>query len=60
MLDNIRYKQRKSKNSIDIIPKPANPPKVPKTRLIEDLWSMRADKVYEGGWQAKNALQLER
>ena len=60
MIHNIRYKQRKCKNYIVIIPKQANPPKVPKAGPIEDFWSMLADKVYEGGWQAKSALQLER
>ena len=34
---------------INFIPKQANPPKVPKARPVEDLWSMLADKVYEGG-----------
>ncbi len=42
------------------ISKKDNPPKVPKARPIEDFWSMLADKVYEGGWEATTELQLKR
>jgi hypothetical protein len=29
-----------------------NPPNVPQARLIENLWGVLAQKVYEGGWEA--------
>lgn len=44
--------------NVPFIPKSANPPNVPKARPIEDFWSILADKVYEGGWEAKNEKQL--
>ncbi len=37
-----------------------NPHKIPKARLIENFWSMLADKVYDGGWKAKSESQLKR
>ena len=48
------------KHHINFIPKQTNPPKVPKARPIEDFWSMLGDKVYEGGWEATNEIQLQR
>ena len=36
-----------------------NPPNVPKARPIEDFWGILAQKVYEGGWEAKNKEQLK-
>jgi len=47
-------------NHINFVPKQTNPPKLPKARPIEDFWPMLADKVYEGGWEAKSELQLKR
>ncbi len=47
-------------HQINFIPKQTNPPKLPKARPIEDFWSMLADKVYDGGWEAKTELQLKR
>lgn len=45
-------------HSIKFVPKVANPPNVPKARPIEDFWSILADKVYEGGWEAETEKQL--
>ena len=36
-----------------------NPLNVPKARSIEDFWGILAQKVYEGGWEAKNEEQLK-
>jgi hypothetical protein len=30
-----------------------NPLNVPQTRPIENLWGILAQKIYEGGWEAK-------
>ncbi|CAF4988857.1 unnamed protein product, partial [Rotaria sp. Silwood1] len=46
-------------HQIKFIPKQVNPPKVPKARPIEDFWSILANKVYEGGWEATTELQLK-
>jgi hypothetical protein len=35
-----------------------NPPNVPQCRPIEKLWSLIEQKVYHGGWEAKNLDQL--
>ena len=32
-----------------------NPPNVPQARPIENLWGILAQKVYEGGWEAKRS-----
>jgi transposase len=47
------------RHQIKFIPKQVNPPKVPKARPIEDFWSILANKVYEGGWEATTELQLK-
>jgi transposase len=44
--------------NIHFVPKSSNPPNVPKARPIEDFWSILSNKVYEGGWEAKNQQQL--
>ena len=36
----------------------ANRPNVPKARLIEEFWSILADKMYSGRWMATNQQQL--
>ena len=40
-------------------PKAANPPNVPKLRLIEDVWGILKQQVYVGGCQAKTEQQLK-
>ena len=40
--------------------KDINPPNVPQTRLSENFWGFLAQKVYEGGWEAKTEQQLIR
>lgn len=40
------------------MPKEVNPPNVPQARPIEDFWGLLAQKVYSGGWEAKNRQQL--
>ena len=37
-----------------------NPANIWKARPIEDFWSILADKVDEGDWEAKTELQLKR
>jgi hypothetical protein len=34
------------------------PTNVPQARLIENLWVILAQKVYEGGWEAKKQQEL--
>lgn len=45
---------------IPFVPKEANPPNVPQARPIENFWGILADKVYDGGWEAKSGPQLSR
>jgi transposase len=45
---------------IKFVSKQVNPPNVPKARPIEEFWSILADKIYEGGWEATTELQLKR
>jgi transposase len=47
-----------NEQKIPFVPKCINPPNVPKARPIEDFWSILADKVYKGGWTAKDEKQL--
>ena len=35
-----------------------NPTNVPQARPIENLWGILAQKVYEGGWEAKTQQEL--
>ena len=42
------------------VPKDINPPNVPQARPIENFWGCLAQKVYEGGWEAKTEQQLNR
>ena len=42
------------------IPKEINPPNVFQERPIENYWVCLAQKVYEGGWEAKTEQQLIR
>ena len=34
------------------------PSNVPEARSIENLWGILAQKVYEGGWQARKQQEL--
>ena len=45
---------------IKLVAKQVNRANVPKARPVQDLWSIFADKVDEGGWEAKAELQLTR
>jgi hypothetical protein len=45
-------------DNVHFVAKHLNPPNVPKARPIEDFWGCLAQKVYEGGWEAKTAEQL--
>ena len=44
------FKERK----IQFLPREANPPAVPKLRLIEDFWGALKQAVYQEGWEAKS------
>jgi hypothetical protein len=46
--------------SIKVVPKEDNPPNVPQLRPIEDFWYILKCKVYENGWEAKNAQLLKK
>ena len=46
--------------NIKFVPKDINPPNVPQARPIENFWWCVAQKVYEGGWEAKMEHQLIR
>jgi hypothetical protein len=35
-----------------------NPQNVPQARLIETLWGISAQKIYEGGWKATTQQEL--
>ena len=39
--------------NLHFVDKESNPPNVPQARPIENFWGCLAQKVYEGGWQAK-------
>ena len=41
------------------VKKEENPPNCPQLRPIENFWAIWKQKVYEGGWEAKNLNQLE-
>ncbi|CAF3167290.1 unnamed protein product [Rotaria socialis] len=43
-----------NEQNVPFVPRAANPPNVPKTRPIEDFWSILADQVYNGGWETTN------
>ena len=44
--------------NVKFVPKNINTPNVPQARLIGNLWGCLAQKVYEGGWEAKTEYQL--
>ena len=46
------------KHNIPFVHRAANPRNVLQARPIEDFWSILADKVYNGGWEATNSKQL--
>ena len=46
--------------NVKFVPKDINPPNFPQVRPIENFWGCLAQKVYEGGWEAKNEQQLIR
>ncbi len=46
--------------SIKVVPKEDNPPNVPQLWPIEDFWYILKCKVYENGWEAKNAQLLKK
>lgn len=46
--------------NINFVAKSSNPPNVPQARPIEDFWGCLAQKMYEGGWEAKTEDQLIR
>ena len=45
-------------HKVPFVHRAANPPNVPQARSIEDFWSILADKLYNGGWEASNSQQL--
>ena len=45
---------------VNFVAKTSNPPNVPQARPIENFWGCLAQKVYEGGWQAKTEHQMIR
>ena len=48
------------RKNVKYVPKHLNPPNVPQTRSIEDLWGCLAQKAYDGGWEAKIEQELRR
>ena len=46
--------------NVKFVPKRFNPLNVPQTCPIENFWGCLAQKVYEGGWEAKTEQQLIR
>ena len=44
--------------NVKFLPNNINPPNFPQARPIENLWGCLAQKVYEGGWEAKTEYQL--
>ena len=46
--------------NVTFVAKTSNPPNVPQARPIENFWGCLAQKVYEGGWQAKTEHQMIR
>ena len=46
--------------NVKFVPKYINPPNVPQARPIENFWGCLAQKVNEGGWEAKTEHQLIR
>jgi hypothetical protein len=46
--------------NVKFVPKRFNPLNVPQTCPIENFWGCFAQKVYEGGWEAKTEQQLIR
>ena len=46
--------------NVKFVPKDINPPNVPQARPIENFWDCLAQKVHEGGWEAKTEQQLIR
>ncbi|CAF3891969.1 unnamed protein product, partial [Rotaria magnacalcarata] len=47
-------------NHVQYVERQSNPPNCPQSRSIETLWSILADMMYEGGWEAKTIYQLKR
>lgn len=45
--------------NIPFVPKYANPSNIPQARPIENLWSISSQLLYENGWEAITANQLE-
>ena len=46
--------------NISFVPKSCNPPNIPHCRPIENFWAHLKARVYMGGWEARNILQLQR
>ena len=45
---------------VKYVPKHLYSPNVPQARPIENFWGCLAQKVYEGGWEAKTEQKLRR
>ena len=45
-------------HGVKCVKRSQNPPNVPQARPIETVWSLLEQKVYEGGWEAKNLEEL--
>ena len=48
------------KVNVNFVEKRLNPPNIPQARPIENFWGCLAQKIYEGGWEAKTEQQLIR
>ena len=46
--------------NIPFVPKIQNPPNTPQLRPIENFWAILKQRVYQGGWKAKNKQDLIR
>jgi hypothetical protein len=55
-----KYLNSNCSNNVIFLPKQFKPLNVPITWPIENFWKCLAQKVYEGGWEAKTEQQLIR
>jgi hypothetical protein len=46
------------KENLPLVNNTTNPLNVPQARPIENLWGILAQKIHEGGWEAKTQQEL--
>ena len=55
----LQVRQYLEKNGIQFVPEQKNPQNCPQARPIETFWSILEQRVYGGGWEAKNFDELQ-